>query len=703
MRKSAFTIILFFSLFPFIRAGTVDSLLGVLKGAKSDSVKFALYNTIVRKLVGSDPDKAMQLSKEQLQLARDRSNKKEEGQALNNIGICYRYKGQYAQAVSYYRQALKVREEINDLKGIAASYNNIGLIYQYQSDYSQAIKHFLKTREILESMTDSMESVTHMKMIGQVINNIGMIYSEQNNHAKSMECFTQFLTYARRAGDKGNEAVALVNIGTIFEKMKEYEKAIQYAQQSLELRKQLGDVKGIADCYSNIGICHRLMGDNLTGLQYQLEALQIREEIKDLSGMAISYNNIGAVYTDLGQMDKGLRCLERGLELAREVGSPEMISVSYTALADAYRMKGDYKKAFEYYRMHSRIKDSILNEESLSLVQELEAKYQNEKNEAEIELLKKESEIKNINQQAALTKEKMVRNSFIAGFVILLVLAFMLYNRYQLKQKSNQELEAKNQLIEEKNKDITDSIKYAKRIQEAIFPPEETRLRIMPESFILYKPKDIVSGDFYWIEQWGNKTLFAAVDCTGHGVPGAFMSIVGCNLLNQAVNEHGISKPGLILNALNKGVSKTLRQKYEESSVKDGMDIALCSIDRKAGLLEFAGAYNSVYIVRNGQLNEINGDKFPVGIFFGEEMKMFSNHEVPVNAGDQVYVFSDGYADQFGGPSGKKFKYKRLKELILSVCDLSMEKQKEILADTIEKWRGDLEQVDDILVMGVRV
>jgi ligand-binding sensor domain-containing protein/serine phosphatase RsbU (regulator of sigma subunit) len=257
--------------------------------------------------------------------------------------------------------------------------------------------------------------------------------------------------------------------------------------------------------------------------------------------------------------------------------------------------------------------------------------------------------------------------------------------------------------IDEKNKDITDSIHYAKRIQQAILPSDTMWKQLLPESFILYKPKAIVSGDFYWLEKWGNQTLVGAVDCTGHGVPGAFMSIVGHNILTQAVNVLGLSKPALILNETNKQLSKKLNQDPDVATVRDGMDIALIAINYPKLKIEFAGANNPLWIIRNNELIQLNGDKFPIGIFVGEELQQFKNHEWELQKDDCIYIFTDGYADQFGGPKGKKFKYKQFQDLLIANHKKPFEEQKIILEKTIEDWIGDLEQIDDILVIGIKI
>lgn len=288
--------------------------------------------------------------------------------------------------------------------------------------------------------------------------------------------------------------------------------------------------------------------------------------------------------------------------------------------------------------------------------------------------------------------------------------------------KRTEEVVQQSQELELKNKDIIDSITYAKRIQDAILPTGEMFTNQLSQTFILFKPKDIVSGDFYWLAQKNNKSLFAAVDCTGHGVPGAFMSIVGYNLLDKIVGEYGTTEPHIILDELNKGVSDALRQGVDSDTIKDGMDISLCTFDKQTGILEYSGAYNPLYIISDKKLEVIDGadiepnmtdenglmlyevkaNRFPIGSY-SEGNNEFSKHSFKLNKGDSVYLFSDGYADQFGGEKGKKFRYKQFKQLLLSVNSNSMEEQYKILDDSFMNWRGDLEQIDDVIVIGSRL
>ena len=269
--------------------------------------------------------------------------------------------------------------------------------------------------------------------------------------------------------------------------------------------------------------------------------------------------------------------------------------------------------------------------------------------------------------------------------------------------RQKEEIESQNVRLEELYKDITDSIRYAKRLQESILPGDRYIKSLLSNCFVLYKPKDIVSGDFYWFEHIENKVLFAAVDCTGHGVPGAFMSIVGHNGLQQAVREHHLSRPSDILDDLDKLATSTLNQNLEDTRVRDGMDLALCALDIEGKKLEYSGAYNPLYIIRNGEILQTKADKFAIGGRAIRKEKKFTNHEIDLLEGDLIYIFSDGYADQFGGEKGKKFMYRQFRELLLSMQEESMEDQRRILDDRIEGWRGTFEQVDDILVIGVRI
>jgi serine phosphatase RsbU (regulator of sigma subunit) len=270
--------------------------------------------------------------------------------------------------------------------------------------------------------------------------------------------------------------------------------------------------------------------------------------------------------------------------------------------------------------------------------------------------------------------------------------------------RQKEEIEVQNKKLEILYKHVTDSIRYAKRLQDAILPPPAVVNRLLPDSFILFKPKDIVSGDFYWMYEKAGKIIIAAVDCTGHGVPGAFMSIVGNNMLKQIMRERELHEAGAILDRLNKLAGKNINQNADDSAVRDGMDLSLCVLDPATRKLEMAGANNPMYLFRKGALLEFKADKMPIGyIDDSTQVKNFTTHTVQLEPGDTIYLFSDGYADQFGGPRGKKFMIGQFRNLLKQIHNKPMAEQKRLMDNTIEQWRGNLEQVDDILVMGFRV
>ncbi|OFY90412.1 MAG: hypothetical protein A3K10_09755 [Bacteroidetes bacterium RIFCSPLOWO2_12_FULL_31_6] len=311
-----------------------------------------------------------------------------------------------------------------------------------------------------------------------------------------------------------------------------------------------------------------------------------------------------------------------------------------------------------------------------------------------------------VTKAGTIESQKSVIWLSLVFLIIVSALGILAYRSYRLKNKANivissqkEEIEKQHHILEEKNKEITDSINYAKRIQDAILPPLKLVRSYMPDSFILYEPKDIVAGDFYWMEGVNNLIIFAAADCTGHGVPGAMVSLVCHNAMNRAVREFMLVEPHEILDKTREIVLETFEK--SDTEVKDGMDIALCTINTESMKLSFSGANNGLYFIRNGELREIKPDKQPIGRF--DEAKPFTKHMIDLEKGDVIYVFSDGYPDQFGGPKGKKFMYKPFREMLLSIHEKPMDEQHKLLFNSFIQWRGEIEQIDDVCVIGVRV
>jgi serine phosphatase RsbU (regulator of sigma subunit) len=397
----------------------------------------------------------------------------------------------------------------------------------------------------------------------------------------------------------------------------------------------------------------------------------------------------------------------------------------YKHIAETAEEKGDFKEAFYYHKLFRELSDSLYAAETARLKQEL--------------LINTETPQEIANNNKELILQTQIRNLFIFFSLLILIIAFFLYrinlqrakangrlveqNTEMLQQKKkitesqkaiekknrllelqNYEITLKNREIQTQNQDVKDSIEYAQRIQAAMLPSSETIQRILQEYFVLLKPKDIVSGDFYWLHQEEDKIIVAAIDCTGHGVPGAFMSLIAKQLLDDIIIQHNMTEPADILNALHQKIRLALNQ--AESNNKDGMDMTLCLIDKKKRTLTFAGAYNPMVVIQNGEIDIIKGDSFPIGGWhFQGSKRAFSQQEVSLlpDTDAMIYLYSDGYQDQFGGEEDRKFMKSRFRKLLLSIHQKPMAEQEDILNKTIENWKGSNTQVDDILVIGVRL
>jgi serine phosphatase RsbU (regulator of sigma subunit) len=457
----------------------------------------------------------------------------------------------------------------------------------------------------------------------------------------------------------------------------------------------------LADGYSNIK-------------QYQkaIECLETSVSMAILSGetfgLASNYASLGDMYSILGNHKKAIAYLNKAIEEAKKVETKQLLFTSSIteSMAYAYSNMGDYKNAFDKILEFRVLEDSLNNQSNVEYLHNLETKYGAEKKEKEIALLNAEKKLQDEELLAKASREKTFLLISILGIAITLlsVLAFINKRKStQLLTKQVNEINYQNEVIKEKNKDITDSIQYAKRLQEAVFPEANALNNYFAESFVLFRPKDIVSGDFYWFEQAGDKTIVAVGDCTGHGVPGAFMSILGHNLLNQIVMEYQITSPAEILRMLDKQVSSALNKKGNKEEYNDGMDIAICAINKKTSTLEFAGANRPLIIKRGNELVELKANKFAIGGIQDGTCKLFAQQEFSTSKDDVLYMFSDGYYDQFGGPSGKKFKYRKLIDQLKTISSQSLVKQKTILENTLTDWQGNLEQLDDVCVIGVKV
>ena len=611
-----------------------------------------------------------------------------------------RANGQYDVAFIFAKQLLELSISDSSIKDKVSPYFELGIIHQNKQEFDKSLKYYLKASELYENANFRIG-------LASVSNNIGEVYRQMRNYPKAIEFMINAMDLHKKLENHAGIASSENGLGAVYYDMNELEKAITYFKSALLYYKLNREFTNVALSQNNIGSIYNELEKYPEAIANYTGAMEVFTQLNDSVNYAMCLANVGNVYNIMGDYKQGIDCSLKAFKISTRLNDRFNIAACYVFLAEGYQFSGDYKHAFEYQTKLLNLKDTIYDLETNQNIAEMQTRFDTEKKEKVNQILKQENEL----QILSINRQKIINYSVSFGLLLVLGLAFFIYKGYKQKQKANLQLEEKNilieeknKIVEEKNKDITDSIRYAKRLQTAILKPENTLTNYFDDGFVLFKPKDIVSGDFYWFEKFGNLSLIAAADCTGHGVPGAFMSIIGCNLLSQAVNEYAITQPAAILNSINKGLTKVLQQKGDSDSfVTDGMDIALCSFNHDKMIVEYSGAFNPMWLIRNNELIEFTADKFPVGAFIDSQVRLFKCHEIPVQKGDMIYMFSDGYADQFGGPLGKKFKYKPLQALILDNHKKSGSEQKLALANAFESWRGSLEQIDDVLVIGIRI
>ncbi len=608
------------------------------------------------------------------------------------------------------KQSLVLSEKINFKTGKAYALGMMGNVHMQTGNYPEAIKCVLFSLKIWEEQKNK-------KRMAISYNNLTVIYQDLHNDDEAIKNCYKTLELAKEIDDQTIEAACYNNLGNIFATNKEYKKALEYYGSSLKIKEEMGNKKGMANTYASMGIAYYELKDMEKALKFHLLSLDLRREIGDRFGVASSLINLASTYNFLKRVNESRKCLSEAFVIAREMQSKEVIYSAYAETTRLDSLTGNFKSAFFNYRLTNIYKDSLRNEETAikSAREQMQFDF-DKRTTADSVVFAKQKEIDDAQITAQNEEIKAKRNEqyfLFGGLALIFVFALFMYNRFKVTQKQKNiiqlqktEVEEQKHIIEESKKDITDSINYALRIQNAILPPAHINNSMFEQSFILFKPKDIVSGDFYWYSNKNGKRIIAATDCTGHGVPGAFMSMLGITFLNEIVNERNITSPSEILGHLRDKVKSTLKQKGEEGESRDGMDIAIICLEENSRTLEFAGANNPLWICRKDnneiKLIEIAPDKRPIGYFKGMGLP-FTNNKFDLKKDDHIYIFTDGYADQFGGPKGKKFKYKQFQDLLISTSSKPIHEQMAILNSSFESWKGELEQVDDVCVIGIRI
>ncbi|MCD6019690.1 MAG: protein serine/threonine phosphatase [Bacteroidetes bacterium] len=641
----------------------VDSLINYVKASPADTHKLSVLTRIIEAIsedevwsgyndqLGPLAQKLMRTNNAAIKLKA----KRHYSDYLNNKGYLSNNIGDITLALDYFHQSLRIQEEVGDKSGQSYSLNNIGYIYNSQKQTGRALAYYQKSFALQKEIGDKHGQA-------QSLSNIGNIYENKGNLKKALFYYFKGLAIRREINsDKHGVGYSLQNIGNIYFSQKNYFSALYYYTKSLEVRKEINDTKGISYSLCNLSRIHLAQNNTALALKYGNEALMT----------------------------------------AQDIGSPENISLASTILEEVYLKEGKFDRAHEMLKLAVKMRDSINNNDIRKSAERKQLQYEFEKKEV---ISKAEQEKRELTYIAKAKQQRIIIYAIIAGLIICCFFGAFMYNRFKITQRQNIIIQSQKKLVEDQKhvleahqKEIVDSINYAKRIQYALLAHEDLFVNNLASHFILFKPKDIVSGDFYWATEHNGNFYLAVCDSTGHGVPGAFMSLLSIGFLSEAIKEKGIEEPNKVFDY----VRKRLIESITNENQKDGFDGILLRINKMSNEVTYAAANNHPVVISDGKICHLNCDKMPVGK--GERVDEFSLYTLVADTNDTVYLYTDGYADQFGGPKGKKFKYKPLNELLVSLNPLSLSDQQDVLAKTFSQWRGALEQVDDVLIIGIKL
>ncbi|HET6225231.1 MAG TPA: tetratricopeptide repeat protein [Bacteroidia bacterium] len=629
--------------------------------------------------------------------------------SLKCISEVYQSMGDYSEALTYANMALDIAKSIGNKYKVEICYTTIASIYNSLGNRSTAIDYYFQALKIAEETGNK-------KDIAALIGDIGGRYYDLGEKEKGFEYLKKGYAKMIESGNKAGIALTTGWLGLFYFEQGDLDKATHYYEQSIALMNEIGTSDDSHFWINNLAQIYLVRAQRAVtndsahyyynkSLNYLTQALDLAYRLNKKNDISHSYLLIGIVYENQRQFKKAEEYYQKCIQLSSITGEINYRQDAHKRLSDIYGIQRNYQLQVQHYRKFILLKDSAINLTGAEKKVRSEVNYEYEQKQV---IEKQKQKERNNLILADKKQQQTLLWSVISVALFILFIAALTYKTYLTKKKINQELENKNQkirkankIIKEKNHEIRDSINYALHIQQAILPDKNQITHFLPQNFILFQPKDIVSGDFYFFTTAHNKIYLAAADCTGHGVPGGFMSMIGTEKLNMAVKQS--SNTGKILSLLNEGIKSSLHQSEHEFTNRDGMDIALCAIDVKQRSIEFSGANRPLWIVRNDSdvLEEITGTKASIG-GITENNKQFETHSIQLKHGDTFYLFSDGYADQFGA-NDKKMNTRRLKSLLAEIKNFELLDQQDLLKKFLDEWKGDAIQTDDILVIGVRL
>ena len=637
---------------------------------------------------------------------------------INALAWEYR-RHDFKQALLYAEKGIKLAEKIKFARGIVEAYGYRGVIMRNLGDYEAALSDYLASIKIAQD-----NQFTEYIAYGH--NNIGEIYSFQQKYNEAIAYIEKAIQIFEKAKDKKGMGYAYIRMGEVLQAQGKYEDALVYYQKCARVREKERNKLGIAVANNRIGDVYLIQEKTELAIKTLEEAMTQFKQTNDKRGLSNNYADLARAYVKNGQTSQAITCANQGLELAKKLPSFEFIRDCSDILYKIYASKKNYNQAFEYQSMLLIAKDSLQREEFNLAFMKLHSHEIVRQKETEIALKKNEIELKEKQKIIDNDRFRILTVAF-SGAVVLIGLAVFflisLQTSNQARKKINRELEHKNieikqqhtklvtlnEALDLKNNEITSSIQYAYNIQKAHLPRHEDIVAYLPKHFILYKPRDIVSGDFYWFTQKEaaqtadkhERTIVVAGDCTGHGVPGAFMSMIAESILNQIVHDTEIHAPASILKELHKKVQRNLNQFQTKN--RDGMDISICTIIPELAKMEYAGAGNSLIYIQERCIFEVKANISSVGGYQKGTEINYVGHEIDLSKPTSFYIYSDGYQDQFGGEKGRKFMTNRFRKVLYDIHLLDTALQEEILDEIHLEWRNRNTQTDDVLVFGVQL
>lgn len=562
--------------------------------------------------------------------------------------------------------------------------------YNRKGDYQEQIKLYLEALKIAEK-----NQFTEQQ--GTIAGNIGGAFLKLGDRKQALVWLERAIELKKKYSTKEKLAYSLSNLGAYYFEERDFNKAIDYHQQALDIRRENKDEENMAVDLGNLADCYIELNKFKEADDLLSEALSLRRSFSDDYGVVKGLMDFAFLYEYKRDFSRAIAYADSSYSLAVKNGYDDYSYENLMILANLHREIGNYKLSSEYSTKALELWQNIFTKEASDNLNELRTLYETERISNENALLKTQQEIAELNHEknaATNSRLRLIILSIIIGMAVLAVVLFFFIRLNRNKRKMNIQLNEQKALTERKNEEILDSINYARRIQSAILPTFSAIQEALTDVFVIYRPKDVVAGDFYWLEQKNGWQIFAVADCTGHGVPGAMVSVFGNNALNRAVREHNLTDPGLILDKAREIMISEFKK--NEDDVHDGMDIALCA--KKGNLLLFAGAYNPIWIVRHGELIEYRGDKQPIGIF--DRQFPFQTTSIELQEDDCVYLTTDGFADQFGGRDNKKYKTANFKKLLINIQHQPIKEQAATINATFDDWKKENEQVDDVCIMG---